>query len=107
METLCSGTPYPLGVQWDSIALLTGTREQEGEQHMWTPNTKFRTRMARCVVWRVLLLAVALAHVAAGVALAQPTSPPRLPVELLTVALEQQIRVNALLTAPALDQDVP
>ena len=73
---------------------------------MWTPNTKFRTGMARSRVWRALLLVVALAHVSAVVALAQPTPPPTLPVELLTVALEQQIRVNGILTAPELDQDI-
>jgi hypothetical protein len=74
---------------------------------MLATNPRFRTGMSRRMDWRAILLVVALAHVSTVGALAEPTPPPTLPVALLTVALEQQIQVNAILTAPALDQDVP
>ena len=74
---------------------------------MLAKHARFRTGTLRSMIWRAVLLVVALAHGSAVVAPAQPTPPPTDPVALLTVALEQQIRVNALLTAPELDQDVP
>jgi glucose/arabinose dehydrogenase len=73
---------------------------------MVAQNAKSRAGMSRSLVWLAILLVVALVHGSTGGALAPPTPPPTDPVALLTVALEQQIRVNDLLTAPELDQDV-